>query len=218
MVGIIVNIIALKVHHTSPKLFNQSKVRAIAFTSLTFFFSIVSIIIYASSSRADLQLEYLNDQKLNQLNEDQCNRQRRQGNYTIEGGGSWEPEYYLNGNIVYERNISPSCQYEWVKVAQLDSQLVTRYNTNIGVCTDTILFKNKGTDLISFKKNDCSGSPTDDVKTACYVPIDWQKGERKYPYCGCFDNPVPSWMSSSGYCKNVAGFSFGGFLKNLLKP
>ena len=193
--------------------------RLIAFTSPTFFFSIVSIIIYASSSRADLQREYLNDQKLNQLNEDQCNRQRRQGNDTIEGGGSWEPEYHLNGNIVYERNISPSCQYEWVKVAPLDSQLVTRLSDiDKGTYTVTILFKNKGTDLISFRKSDCFISPTNGVNTACYVPIDWQKGERKYPYFGCFDNPVPSWISSSGYCKNVTGFSFGGFLKNLLKP
>jgi hypothetical protein len=211
IVGIIVYGIILKVHHTSPNLSSKGKVRGTALTTLAFVFSAVSTIIYASSSRADLQREYFNDQKLNQLNEDQCNRQRRRGNYTTEGGGSWSPQIFLDGNTVYRSIPSGPCNLEWQRVGTIGRQ--SEIDGSI------YLFTKKKSDLVMLEKRaclNCDNLPP--IQKTCYVPIDWSKGERKYPYCGCFDNPVPSWMSSSGYCKNVTGFSFGGFLKDLLKP
>lgn len=182
--------------------------------SLSCLLNLAMLVLVPSEALANLQNDYQYGERSRQYSADRCNQLRRMGNYTREGGGSWNPEYYLQGETVYRAEPSNSCDYEWKQFASLDIQRNVRFSDiDKGTCTYSVLFKKKGTDLISFTKSDCFINPTDGVEKACYVPIDWQKGERKYPYCGCFDNPVPSWMTSSGYCKNA---SFGGFLRNLL--
>jgi len=165
---------------------------------------------------ANIENEYQYRERSGQLAEERCKKLRRLGNYTIEGGGSWNPEYYLDGTTIYRPTKSQSCDYEWERLASLDIQRNDTYSNGINsTCTESLLFKKKGTDLISFKKSGCSSYNENVIEKQCYVPIDWKQGDRKYPYCGCFDNPVPEWMASSGYCKNATGSNLGGVVNDL---
>jgi len=182
---------------------------------------IVLCCLSPSGVSADLESEYQYGERSRQSATERCNRLKRLGNYTREGGGSWDVDYYVDGNTVYERNRTGNCEYEWSKIATLDSQVNTRIadmDKSTGYCTVSILFKKKGTDLISYKKSDCNlAGPGPGFEKLCYVPINWESGSRKYPYCGCFDNPIPGWMASSGYCKNASSSGFGGLFNGLFR-
>jgi len=178
--------------------------------------SMVALYSISTSASADIGNEYRSQQQSERITAERCRELRRLGNYAIEGGGSWNPEYYLDGTTIYRPTKSQSCDYEWERLASLDIQRDDTYSNGINsTCTESLLFKKKGTDLISFKKSGCSSYNENVIEKQCYVPIDWKQGDRKYPYCGCFDNPVPEWMASSGYCKNATGSNLGGVVNDL---
>jgi hypothetical protein len=166
--------------------------------------AILGTVLSLQPAHADLQNQYNSQENDGRASRERCIREMKKGNYTQPGGGSWQPEYYVNGNSIYERRQNGSCDYDWRFLADVDQQRDwIEPDQNRGFCKRSVLFKRVGSDLQKYFNSNCFIDQTNGIQRTCYVPIDWERNERRYPHCGCFDSPVENWLKSSNYCRRA---------------